>query len=149
MATKIGTEDRLEELLEDLIRLDYDAVQAYQAAIDRLHEESHRSALGEFVEDHLRHTRELGALLAAMGRTPPRQGGAKRYLAKGKAAIGGLLGDKAVLQAMRSTANDTSTAYERAVKFHGAPTATLDILERAREDAHREIDWFNSELKKG
>jgi hypothetical protein len=33
MATMVGTETTLEELLEDLIQLDYDAADAYQAAI--------------------------------------------------------------------------------------------------------------------
>ena len=36
MATTIGKEDDLLESLENLIQLDHDAVEAYEAAIDRL-----------------------------------------------------------------------------------------------------------------
>ena len=35
MTTAVGTESTLESLLEDLIQLDYDAADAYQAALDR------------------------------------------------------------------------------------------------------------------
>lgn len=147
MVTTIGTEDRLDDLLEDLVRLDYDAVDAYRAAIDRLDNASFRSALSEFCEDHLRHTRELGDILSAMGRTPPQQGDVKRFLTQGKVVIGGLMGDKAVLQAMRTNEDDTNTAYERAIHFSDAPPATLQVLERAREDERRHCDWILSTLK--
>ena len=147
MTTSVGTEDTLEELLEDLIRLDYDALDAYEAAIDRLAEESHRSALGEFAEDHRRHTRELGEILSAMGRTPPQKGDAKRFLTQGKVALGGLVGDKAVLRAMRTNEDDTNTAYERAAGFRDVPAATREVLERARDDERRHRAWIVSTLE--
>ena len=45
MTTTVGTETTLESLLEDLIQLDYDAADAYQAAIDRLENSSYRTRL--------------------------------------------------------------------------------------------------------
>ena len=44
MVTTVGTESTLEDLLEDLIQLDYDAADAYQAAIDRLEDRRFREA---------------------------------------------------------------------------------------------------------
>ena len=147
MTTTVGTESTLESLLEDLIQLDYDAADAYQAAIDRLENSGYRSALAGFKQDHLRHTTELGDILSSMGRTPPKEGDMKALLAKGKVVIAGLMGDESILQAMRTNEADTNTAYERAVKFSGLPSNTRDVLQRGLEDERRHCEWILQQLK--
>lgn len=149
MVTTVGTEDTLEGLLEDLIRLDFDAAAAYQAAIDRLDNASWRATLANFKEDHLRHTRELGDALGAMGRTPPKEGDVKAMLTKGKVVIAGLAGAEAILEAMRTNEADTNTAYERAVKHTNLTPPLQDTLERAREDERRHCDWILQQLGRG
>ena len=124
MTTIVGTESTLEDLLEDLIQLDYDAADAYQAAIDRLKNSTYRTRLAEFKQDHLRHITELGDILSSMGRTPPKEGDMKSLLTQGKVIIAGLMGDEAILQAMRTNEADTNTAYERAVNFTGLQANT-------------------------
>ncbi len=52
MTTTVGTERRVEDLLEDLVQLDYDMADAYQAAIDRLDDARLRVRLREFKENH-------------------------------------------------------------------------------------------------
>ena len=147
MATTIGAEKTCENLLEDLVQLDYDAADAYQAAIDRFDEAQFRDRLREFKGDHLRHIPEIGEILERMGRTPPKQGDMKSLLTPGKVVIGGLMGDKAILQAMRTNEADTNTAYERAVKLHGLDADTRDTLERALEDERRHCQRILDELK--
>jgi uncharacterized protein (TIGR02284 family) len=147
MTTTVGTENTLESLLEDLIQLDYDAADAYQAAIDRLQNSSYRSSLAEFKRDHLRHITELGDILSSMGRTPPKEGDMKALLAKGKVVIAGLIGDEAILQAMRTNEADTNTAYERAVNFKGLQANTQDALQRGLEDERRHCEWILEQLK--
>ena len=147
MVTTVGTESSIETLLEDLVRLDYDAASAYQAAIDRLENQSFKVTLGEFRDDHLRHTRELGECLRDMQKKVPTEGDMKEVLAKGKVVIGGLMGDKAILQAMRTNEADTVTAYDRAVKFKDCPEQVLDVLERAQNDEHRHCEWILQTLK--
>jgi uncharacterized protein (TIGR02284 family) len=147
MVTTVGTETTLESLLEDLVQLDYDAADAYEAAINRLQEARFRDRLREFRGDHLRHIDELGELLRKMGRTPPQQGDMKSYLAQGKVVMGGLMGDKAILQAMRTNEADTNTAYERAVAFHGLSTETHQILQRGLQDERRHCEWILEQLK--
>lgn len=147
MVTTVGTEDRLDDLLRDLVQLDYDAAEAYKAAIERLENPTYKSALTEFREDHLRHTRELGECLRALGKAAPGEGDAKEFLAKGKVVIGGLLGDEAILRAMQSNEDDTVTAYDRATSFKNVPETVFDILERGQQDEHRHCDWIRSTLK--
>ncbi len=102
MATTVGTETDLESLLTDLIQLDFDAADAYQAAIDRLENHEWRAMLASFKEDHLRHTAELGEALRGMGVVPPSGGDMKSMLTQGKVVMAGLIGDEAVLRAMRT-----------------------------------------------
>ena len=147
MTTTVGTENTREDLLEDLVQLDYDAADAYQAAIDRLENSSFRSALAEFKRDHLRHITELGDILSRMGRTPPKEGDMKALLTKGKVVIAGLMGDESILQAMRTNEADTNTAYERAVNFKGLQANTRDVLERGLEDERRHCGWILETLK--
>lgn len=142
MVTTVGTESTLDELLNDLIRLDHDAADAYQAAIDRLENASYRTTLGAFREDHLRHIEELSGHLRAMSREPPKAGDLKAILTKGKVVLASLAGDKAILQAMRTNEEDTNTAYERATKFKDAPPEVHATLERGREDERRHLDWI-------
>ena len=147
MTTTVGTESTLESLLEDLIQLDYDASDAYQAAIDRLENSSYRTRLAEFKRDHLRHITELGDILSSMGRTPPKEGDMKALLTKGKVVIAGLMGDEAILQAMRTNEADTNTAYERAVNFKGLQANTRDVLQHGLADERRHCEWILEQLK--
>ena len=147
MVTTVGTESTLEDLLKDLAQLDFDAAAAYQAAIDRLENAQYKAALGEFRDDHLRHTRELGECLRTMGKTAPQEGDMKQILAKGKVVIGGLMGDRAILEAMRTNEDDTVTAYDRAVNHKDCPRTVLDILEKAQQDEHRHCAWVLASIK--
>ena len=147
MTTTVGTENTLESLLEDLVQLDYDAADAYQAAIDRLEDARLRNTLAEFKRDHLRHITELGDILSSMGRTPPKEGDMKALLTKGKVVIAGLMGDESILQAMRTNEADTNTAYERAVQFKGLPSSTRDVLQRGLEDERHHCEWILDTLK--
>ncbi len=147
MTTTVGTETTLESLLEDLVQLDYDAADAYQAAIDRLENSSYRTRLTEFKRDHLRHITELGDILSSMGRSPPKEGDMKALLAKGKVVIAGLMGDEAILQAMRTNEADTNTAYERAVNFNGLQANTREVLQHGLADERRHCEWILEQLK--
>ncbi|HKS88114.1 MAG TPA: DUF892 family protein [Stellaceae bacterium] len=148
MATTVGNETTLDDLLTDLIQLDHDAADAYQAAIDRIEDQGCRSALSAFKQDHLRHIEELGEFLSRRGKTPPTAGDMKAYLAKGKVVMGGLIGDKAILQAMKTNEDDTNTAYERAVQHRDAMPDLHACLQQGLGDERRHRDWMIEQIKK-
>lgn len=147
MATTIGSERTLGGLLADLIRLDFDAAAAYQAAIARLDNPAFKSAMRSFRGDHLRHIRELGECVREMNQRPPREGDLKHYLVKGKVVLGGLFGDRAILRAMRTNEDDTVAAYDRAVKHRNCPKSVLHVLAKAQKDEHRHRQWIVDALK--
>jgi hypothetical protein len=108
MVTTVGAETHIVDLLSDLIQLDYDAADVYQAAIDRIGNRQFAAALSAFREDHLQHVAELSTILTAMGQMPPEQGDMKSLLTRGKVVLGGLIGDRAILEAMRTNGADTT-----------------------------------------
>jgi uncharacterized protein (TIGR02284 family) len=147
VATLVGTQKDLNTLLEQLIELDYDAIEAYHAAIDRLEDADARAQLRDFQSDHVRHTRDLGAVLRQSGREPPQGPDVKRMLTEGKVRIAALAGDKAVLMAMRTNEDDTNTAYERAVNNEAVPPQVKQILRGCLADERRHRAWIETQIE--
>ena len=146
MVTTVGTESRIDDLLHDLVELDFDAAAAYDAAIKRLENGSFKTTLQGFREDHLRHTRELGDCLRGMRKDVPTEGDSKQLLTEGKVVLAGLMGDKSILQAMRTNEEDTVTAYDRAVNHRDCTAEVHQILMRGQADEHRHRSWMVSTL---
>ena len=70
MVTTVGTASDIIDMLNDLIQLDYDAIQAYEAAIGRIDNSEHQRQLTGFRDDHVRHTQELGRVVSELGAEP-------------------------------------------------------------------------------
>jgi uncharacterized protein (TIGR02284 family) len=147
MVTTVGTETHIVDLLSDLIQLDYDAADAYQAAIDRIGNPQFAAALSAFREDHLQHVAELSTILTAIGQMPPEQGDMKSLLTRGKVVLGGLIGDRAILEAIRTNEADTNTAYERAAARVDLDDVIRDVLQRALANERRHCKWVLSVLE--
>lgn len=146
MTTTIGTETEVSDLLKDLVALDFDAVAAYNAAVDRLEDPEARKQLTAFRGDHERHIRDLQALMHTIGMEPPQEGDMKSMLTRGKVVIAGLSGDRAILQAMLSNEEDTNTAYERAAKREEMDAETRELMSRNFADERRHREWIEGYL---
>ena len=146
MATTIGTESDVMEALRNLIELDYDAVEAYEAAISRLDDSILRQGLASFLDDHLRHIRELSPVVHQMGGEVPTQGDMRRWLTKGKVVIGNILGDRGVLMAMKSNEDDTNEAYEHASARGDLSSDLGQLLVKNLADERRHRQWIMNRL---
>lgn len=146
MATAVGTQADLGDLLHQLIELDFDAIEAYRAALSRFDDTSYRSRMSDFQADHERHVHELSVLVRAMGREPPEGPDMKQYLTRGKVVIAGLLGDPAILAAMVTNEDDTNTAYERAAARADLSTDLRELLERNLGDERRHRGWLEEQI---
>jgi uncharacterized protein (TIGR02284 family) len=147
MATMVGLHGDLKSVLRQLIEVDFDAVEAYKAAIDRIGDPEAKGMLAKFRADHERHTDELGAQLRQLGGEPPTGPDLKRVLTQGKVVIAGLAGDRAVLMAMKSNEDDTNTAYERATQRTDASPDLLSLLRRNLDDERRHREWIEQRLQ--
>lgn len=146
MATFIGKETQVVKLLTNLVELDFDAIGAYQAAIDRFESPAYKGMMQQFMQDHERHTRDLSPLIIELGGSPPTSGDLKEVLIKGKVVLGQITGDSGILSAMQSNEDDTNTAYERAVERLDITDRIRAVLARGLEDERRHRAWITQEL---
>jgi len=134
--------------LQQLITLDYDAIEAYDEAIKRIDDPVSKTKLAQFREDHFRHTENLAAILRQWGEEVPDGPGVKRLLTKGKVRIADLLGDKAVLHAMQLNEKVTNEAYEKALKLDDLDAASHDAIRANFEDEQRHKAWIEQRIEK-
>jgi uncharacterized protein (TIGR02284 family) len=146
VATMVGKEKDAIKMIKDLVELDYDAIEAYEAAIARLDDAPIRARMSEFMEDHRRHVVELSQILIDLGETPPLQGDAKKILTKGKVVLAGLIGDRAILTAMKTNEDDTNTAYDRAAGRGDMPASAQGVIARGLADERKHRAYIETQL---
>lgn len=142
MATTVGTEDTINDLVTNLILLERDAIAAYESTISRLSDPALSQQVEAFRQDHLQHLDVLNEIAAETGAEAPVEGDMKQMLTTGKVALADLMGDGAILEAMRTNEDDTVSAYERASNHPSALPKTLAFFQKALADECRHRDWM-------
>ncbi len=142
MATLVGTQASFADALKELIELDYDAKEAYDAAIERITNPDYKSQLQKFKTDHERHIQELNAILRAHGEESVDGPSAKQWLTKGKVVLANLIGDETIMQAMRTNEEDTNTAYERVNNHKDKWSDAVEALKQGLLDERHHKKWI-------
>ena len=149
MATMVGTQKSFTEAIKELVELDYDALGAYEAAINNLENPEYKKKFEEFKLDHQRHITELSAFLSRCNETAPSgPDNMKKVLVKGKVELASLFGDQNILSAMLSNEEDTNTAYERINARIGesADKEIAKIIASGLADERKHRDWIQSNI---
>lgn len=146
MATLIGKQKQFGNALQALLELDYDAIEAYKKAIERLENSEYKNKLSHFCADHERHVQELRGLLVTHNLKPPEGPDIKQWLTKGKVVIANIAGDKAILKAMHSNVKDANIAYEHVNRREDVWSDAHDTLSRAWADEKRHKAWIEQAL---
>jgi rubrerythrin len=137
------------ETLRKLAHLDVDAVGAYDAALKHIRTEAIATRLGEFRADHLRHVRELNALLETFGEEPVEfKPDAKGVLIKGATAATSMMGDRAALFSMRSNERLTNHTYLDAID-EAWNEEVRAMLVRNFADEQRHLAWIEEAIRTG
>lgn len=127
--------------LNDLLRLDHDAVQAYTLAIKLLENPDYTRQLDEFRADHRRHIDELSQLIRSRDGVPlelPHLPSGAFKLAVQAIGAGG--GDRAGLLAFKANERQVRDKYRRSARaVH--PADVTSVLARAAEDEARHYEW--------
>ncbi|MDP3372221.1 MAG: ferritin-like domain-containing protein [Candidatus Paracaedibacteraceae bacterium] len=147
MVTFVGTQSDFEEALKALVELEYDAAEAYEAGINRIENEEYKMKIISFMQDHLRHIKELTELLKThdiIAPSGPSLG--KQWITKGKVILGNLVGDGAILLALKSNEIDTNTAYNRLKNHEHIWPDAKETIARGLLDEHRHKKWLESIL---
>lgn len=147
MVTLVGMQANFEDAIKDLIELDYDAVEAYDAAINRLKNQEYKEKLNIFKADHEWHIQEFTTVLKKRNIQPPSGPSiGKQWLAKGKVVLADLIGDNVILRAMISNEIDTNAAYERMSLREDMWPETKDLIKRGLEDEKRHKKWLENTI---
>ena len=102
------------ELLNQLVRLEYDALAALHAAEEHLKEARDRTQTQSFLATHRQHVGDLDQLVLDRGHTPSAHGAVEELLRKGKVLLGALAGEQAIVVAMKSNTDLLVTHYRAA-----------------------------------
>jgi hypothetical protein len=135
MATMVGTQKSFTQAIKELVELDYDALGAYESAINNL--------------ENPEHITELSAFLSRCNETAPSgPDNMKKVLVKGKVELASLFGDQNILSAMLSNEEDTNTAYERINARIGeaADKEIAKIIAGGLADERKHRDWIQSNI---
>jgi uncharacterized protein (TIGR02284 family) len=133
-------------MLNDLIEHNYDTIHAYGAAIERLDNGEHQDRLAAFKDEQDRQIRDLDSVIRQLGAKPANGASLQQVVTIGKVAFADILGDKAVLEAMRSNVDDINKAYKRAAARKDLPPEAVSVIQAALDDERRHHDWFEETI---
>lgn len=143
MVTLAGTQNNEKDLIEAILQLEYNALEAYDETIERLENPQHAQKVSEFRQDHLQHVEELQKLAKPLGIEVDGPG-AKSMLTAGKIKIADFVGnDGAILTAMKTNEYETVMAYENACKKDFLSPQLRTLCEKGLADEKRHRDWMD------
>ena len=147
MVTLVGNESDIKDLVKNLLYLEHDAIAAYDSCIEKLERKDLAHQIALFKEDHLKHVDVLNEMARELGIDAPTEGDMKQILTTGKIALANLMGDAAILKAMKTNEDDTVTAYERAARHEDAIPASKAFFLQAHQDEETHRSWMDTTAK--
>jgi rubrerythrin len=148
MVTFVGTQSDFLNALNDLLELEYEALEIYEAAINRLENEKYADKLREFKSDHQKHVDKLTTLIKDHGKDPAVGPSGGQVLAISNIAIRKLIGDESVLKGLYGAEKDTNTAYERINNHPDKFDDAVQLLKSFWEDEKKHKAWIESIVNK-
>jgi rubrerythrin len=128
--------------LNDLLKLNHDAVAAYDIAIERLEDPDHASQISGFRADHQRHIAELNDQITRRGGTPENRPHRTAPLKEGLQKVGSLGGDRGTLIAWRINELQVRTKYDSYASKAGTwPDDLKPMIDRQALDEERHYQW--------
>lgn len=128
--------------LNDLLRLDHDAIGAYEVAVEKLENAEWAEQIRGFMRDHERHIRQLNELILELGGTPINDPHATGPFKKALQGLGALGGDRGVLVAFRGNEFQVRTKYDRyASRANRWPHAAKLLVDQNALDEERHYSW--------
>jgi rubrerythrin len=126
--------------------LDYAAVEAYDASIERFINPEYKKQFHKFKKDHEDHIKNISNFCKEIGQDYPKGPGMKQILTEGKVVLAGLVGDQAILKAMKSNELETTTSYKQINTYPTIPANLKEVLKKGYEDEKRHLEWIEKEL---
>lgn len=136
------------EHLNELAQLDYDAVQAYEQAIEKIDDLDIKSDLEQFRADHQRHIVDLHQVIRDLGGEPEETGrDLKGVLIEGMTKLRSVTGTVGALKAMRMNEKLTNRSYEKAIEA-SLPANVREIVLQNLDDERRHLATIETHIER-
>jgi uncharacterized protein (TIGR02284 family) len=132
-------------LLNRLIQLHYDAIDACKAAVVHVEDPIARQQLSATLEDHREHVDELAVVVRNLGGEPASPSDLRPLRRRRSAPVGE--GEHALLETLRRNEEGARAAYEDAASHPGVPLDVLAALERNLADERKHLAWVARRLE--
>jgi uncharacterized protein (TIGR02284 family) len=137
-------------LLNQLIQLHYDAIDACKVAAAHVTDPRDRGHLARALQDHRDHADELSVVVRNLGGEPAspsdlRPARSRRSSAPSLSGSSAEI-DQALLEAFRRNEECARAAYENATSLPGVPLDVLAALERSLDDERKHLAWVVGRL---
>jgi len=134
------------ETLRSLVQLDYDAAEAYSAALERIQSPELARQLEAFRADHVRHVWLINGLLEKMGEPAAQPApDLKGVVLRGFTATLSARSDEAALMAMVGNEGITNSTYRDVLELDWTPRER-EVLARNYADEQRHLAWIRQAL---
>jgi len=129
------------QLLHELIALDFDALESYDAILKLVENSRTREALTCFREDHWKHIASLSRLSEENAESFPSTH-PPRALVEGEVAMATLPGERALLLALGRAEDLVDAAYDRAARHEAMMPHVHAVVRLLQCDQHRRRAWI-------
>jgi rubrerythrin len=146
MPTNVAEAGPEAQVVERAIALEYDCLAAYSEAAELAEEPSLVRTLQQFAADCKKHIAMWQDRLKRMTSHEGTPNMITEPLNRGKVMVGSLLGDKAIMVAIKNNAADTCTAYEQVASRVELALETKEISQAMLKDARRHRTWMEAYL---
>ena len=147
MITFVGTQSDFYDALNSLLELEFEALEIYEAAINRLENQDYKHKLQEFKKDHKNHVETISNYLKENGKDAVNKPGGKQLLAIAGISFSSIMGDQNVLKSLLGAEEDTNKAYERITSHEQKSQEFSDKLWSFYDDEKRHKAWIERTTK--
>jgi hypothetical protein len=142
MATQIGTQSTLGDMLNSLIELNHDNISAFDAALKRIEREDFRIRLRAMGGDMRRQIDEIKPHVQARTTNVSNNPSPKEVLTKGRVLLASLIGDQTILKALHTMQQDMQEAYSRAVAYEHDSPDVKQLLQNHLTKQREHTTWL-------
>lgn len=129
------------DLLNDLIQLDVDAIEAYDHVIKHIEYKDIAKKLRDFQDDHRNHVKDLSALVQQLDGKPVKQSpDLKGYLMEGFTALMSVTGSLAAMEAMQMNELVTNKKYAQAAALD-LPEDVMKVIQTNYSQEQRHLRY--------
>jgi uncharacterized protein (TIGR02284 family) len=140
------TNKEIADYLTKLIHLDYDAVLAYEQAIDSVEDPGIKRNFQQFKSDHERHISDVSSMIRSFGEEPAEPSrDIKGFFIEGFTAIRSTTGTDGALKAMETNEKLTNKKYKEAAEME-MPLHVKDLMQRNYEDEQVHLTFIEQQL---